>query len=125
MINIIFWAIMFSVFSAVSIVLLGNREIISGNLFTFSKIVSILLDWRFIVSMIFALLTRIAFMMTNNAVLEIPKLAQSSTTITTFITIISLIFISVANYLFLEERLSLMQLFGAVIIIIGTWIMLK
>ncbi len=116
---------MFSVFSAVSIVLLGNREIISGNLFTFSKIVSILLDWRFIVSMIFALLTRIAFMMTNNAVLEIPKLAQSSTTITTFITIISLIFISVANYLFLEERLSLMQLFGAVIIIIGTWIMLK
>jgi len=125
MINIIFWAIMFSIFSAVSIVLLGNREIISGNLFSFNKIVSILLDWRFIVSMIFALLTRIAFMLTNNAILEIPKLAPSSTTITTFITIISLIFITAANYLFLSEKLTLIQITGAVIIMIGVWIMLK
>jgi len=120
-----FWAIAFSIFSAISIVLLGNREIISGNLFSLEKVISILLNWRFIVSMVFALLTRVAFMLTNNAILKIPSLASSSTTVTSFITLLSLVFITVANYLFLSEKLTFIQGIGAVIIMIGTWIMLR
>ncbi|MEI7891294.1 MAG: hypothetical protein WCI36_05010 [bacterium] len=122
---VIFWTVVFSITTATSIVLLGHRELISGNILSIKGLGNLILNWRFIVSMICALMARFAFIMTNNTLLKIPHLAESSTTITTFITMFSLIVIVIANVLFLKEKLHIEQGLGAVIILVGMWTMLK
>ena len=125
MIQVILWTIIYSVATAISITLLGDRDLISGNLLELKKIISLITNWQFIVSMVFALIARISFIMTNNSLLKIPKLANASTTITTFITLICLIFVVIANYIFLREKMSIQNIVGAVVIMIGVWIMLR
>jgi len=125
MTDVILWTIIFSISSATSITLLGQRDLISGNLFEIRKVVSILLDWRFLLSMIFALFSRFSFMMTNNALLKVSRLANASTTITTFVTLISLIFIVITNYIFLKERFNISQVIGGLIVIVGVFILMK
>ncbi len=122
---VIFWTFLFSATTAISIVLLGNRDLISGNLFSFKGIGNLIFNWRFIVSMICALGARFAFIMTNNSLLKIPHLAESSTTITTFITMFSLIVIVIVNMIFLKEKMQIEQGAGAFIILFGIWMMLK
>lgn len=87
--------------------------------------VSLIFNWKFILAMVFAVVCRISFIMLNNALLKVPRLASSSTTITTFATLLSLGFVLVANYLFLNEKLSLQQVIGAFIILVGVTIMMK
>lgn len=122
---VIFWTFLFSAATAISIVLLGNRDLISGNLFSLKSIINLIFNWRFIISMICALGARFAFIMTNNSLLKIPHLAESSTTITTFITMFSLIMIVIANIIFLKEKMQIEQGIGAFIILFGIWMMLK
>lgn len=122
---VFFWTMIFSVATAVSIVLLGQRDLISGNLLDIQKIMSLFTSWKFLVSMFAAVLARVAFMMTNNALLRIPKLADASTTITTFITLFALILVVVANILFLDEKINVYQGVGAFIILLGIWLMLR
>ena len=122
---VIFWTFIFSATTATSIVLLGNRDLISGNLFSLKGITNLIFNWRFVISMICAISARFAFIMTNNTLLKIPRLAESSTTITTFITMFSLIVIVVANIIFLKEKMHLDQGIGATIILFGMWMMLK
>ena len=69
--------------------------------------------------MVIAGVCRISFIMLNNALLKVPRLANSSTSITTFATLLSLGFVLVANYLFLNEKLNLPQAIGAFIVIFG------
>ncbi len=125
MINVIFWTLIYSIATAVSIVLLGQRELISGNLFELKRFFLFLINWRFIISMAFALVARMAFVMTNNSLLKIPALANSSTTITTFITLFCLILVVIANIIFLKEKINITQGLGATLIMIGIWVMLK
>lgn len=125
MFQVILWTIVYSISTAISITLLGQRDLISGNLFSLEKILQLLINWRFLVSMIFALIARFAFIMTNNALLKIPRLADSSTTITAFITLICLIFIVIANFLFLKEKINTQNILGALIIVIGVFIILR
>ena len=125
MLSVIIWTLTYSVATAISITLLGQRDLISGNLLSVGKIISLLFNWKFIVSMVAALFARMAFIMTNNALLKIPHLAQSSTTITTFITLFCLVLVVVANYIFLKERINLAQTIGAVLILAGIWTMLR
>ncbi len=115
---VILWIILFCIATVISITLTGSRSLISGDL-TFQKIIGMIFDWRFIVGASFAFLARLFFILVNNALLKIPHLAESSTTITMFITSIALIFVIIANYYFLGERLNLTQGIGAFIIIIG------
>lgn len=122
---VIFWTFIFSATTATSIVLLGNRDLISGNLLSLKGIGALIFNWRFIISMLCALGARFAFIMTNNTLLKIPHLAESSTTITTFITMFSLIIIVAANMIFLKEKLNIEQGIGAFIILFGIWMMLK
>ncbi len=121
----IFWILIFCVANTISIVLLGDRSLISGNLFNLSNIVRLLLSWKFILAMIFAIFSRVSFIMINNSLLKIPKLANASTSITTFATLLSLIFVLLANYYFLDEKLNLQQVIGAFIVLIGVTIMVK
>lgn len=125
MFAVFFWTIMFSIATAISIVLLGSRDLISGNLFSWDKIWALVTNWKFIVSFAFALLARVSFILTNNALLKIPSLAKESTTITTFITLLSLVLVVIANAIFLKERINLMQGLGALLIMLGIWIMVR
>jgi drug/metabolite transporter (DMT)-like permease len=118
MLPVIFWTIIFSLATVVSILLTGSRGLISGDL-TPLRVLHILIDWRFILGAGFAFVSRLTFILINNALLKIPHLAQSSTTITMFITSIAMVFVILANYAFLGERINLNQGIGAFVIIIG------
>lgn len=121
---IIFWTIIFCLCNTFSIVLLGDRSLISGDLLHVDNIVRLILNWKFILAMALAVITRISFIMLNNSLLK-TRLANVSTSICTFITLLSLIFILVANYFFLDEKLNLQQALGAVIVLAGIAIMVK
>lgn len=125
MLLVFFWTIMYSIATAGSITLLGQRDLISGNLFSFEKIIALLINWKFIFSMLLALMARVSFIMTNNSLLKIPRLAANSTTITAFVTLIGLVLIVVFNYIFLKEKLNLNQAIGAFLIMFGIFMMLK
>lgn len=122
---IIFWTIIFCLCNTFSIVLLGDRSLISGDLFHVENLLRLVLNWKFILAMALAVVTRISFIMLNNSLLKVPRLANVSTSICTFITLLSLIFILVANYFFLNEKLNLQQGIGAVIVLAGIAIMVK
>lgn len=125
MVVVVFWLLAFCVTNALSIVLMGDRSLISGNLLDMNNLMRILVNWKFIVAMFFAVVTRINFIMLNNSLLKIPRLADASTTIAAFATLLSLIFIVATNYFFLNEKLNVQQAFGAFIVLIGVCIMVK
>lgn len=125
MLLIIFWILIYCIANTFSIVLLGDRSLISGNLLSIENIIRLIINWKFILAMVFAVLTRISFLMINNSLLKIPKLAGASTSITTFATLLSLVFILMANYYFLNEKLNLQQAIGAFVVLLGVTIMMK
>lgn len=109
--------LLFCVVTSISIVLTGNRELISGDIFR--RFFKIIFDWRFILAFLLAVVARFTFILINNALLSIPSLANSSTTITVFITSISYVTTVLLNVIFLHERLSLTQWGGAFFVILG------
>lgn len=123
--QIIIFTLLFCLVTAGSIVLLGDRSLISGNLFSVKKILSIALNWKFIVAVLMALMARMSFVLINNNLLKIPKLANSSTTTTVFITTLGYFFVIAANWLFLDERLTGIQLVGCSIVLVGICLIIK
>lgn len=109
--------LLFCVVTSISIVLTGNRELISGDIFR--RFFKIIFDWRFILAFLLAVVARFTFILINNALLSIPSLAKSSTTITVFITSISYVTTVLLNVIFLHESLSLTQWGGAFFVILG------
>lgn len=124
MLNVFLLTIVFSITTVISILLLGSREII-GSQMNLLRIVQIIFSWQFILGAIFAFISRLVFMLINSAIYKIPELARSSTSITTLITTISLVFVVIANYFFLDERISWSQGLGAFVIIIGIFLITK
>jgi drug/metabolite transporter (DMT)-like permease len=124
MIAVIFWTILFCIVTVASIILTGSRSLISGD-FTPTRIIQMIFDWHFILGASFAFMARLFFILINNALLKIPHLAQSSTTITMFITSIAMVFVIIANYYFLGEKISVTQGIGAFIILFGIFIITR
>jgi drug/metabolite transporter (DMT)-like permease len=116
---VILYTILFSIVTVISILLTGSRAFISGGELTPLKILQMLLDWHFIIGAGFAFAARLFFIMINNSLLKIPDLAGSSTTITMFITSIAMVFVIIANYFFLGERINFSQGVGAFVILTG------
>lgn len=121
----IFWVIVYCLATAFSIVLLGDRGLISGNLFSLGNVIKLVFNWKFILSMSLAVLSRLSFILINNTLLKISYLADISTTLSVFITLTSIIFIVIANHLFLKESLTIKQAIGAFIVLTGIFIMLN
>lgn len=124
MLEVIVLTILFSITTVISILLLGSRAIIGGDM-TFVNIVKILFSWQFILGAVFAFGSRLIFMMINSAIYKMPTLSNSSTTVTTLVTTVSLIFVILANYLFLHERINFTQGIGAVVILLGIFLITK
>lgn len=121
MLQVILLTILFSIATVVSILLLGSRSIIGGDM-NFMRILQILFSWQFLLGAVFAFLARLIFMILNSVIFKIPELSASSTTVTTLITTVSLIFVIIANYFFLGEKIGTMQIIGAVVIFIGIFL---
>lgn len=122
--QLVFWILAYCICNAGSILLLGDRNLIKGNLLSAEVLLKIIFHWKFITAMTLAVLARICFVLINSQLLKYPKLQIASTTLTTYISLLSLVFIVLANYLFLGESLSLQQMIGASILMIGLGIML-
>lgn len=117
-------ALVYCLATAFSIVLLGGKDLISNNLYRLNNVLLLITNWRFILSMSLAVLSRVSFVLINNTLLKIPYLAGIATTVSVFITLISIVFILLANHFFLKETLNLKQAIGAVIVLTGVFIML-
>jgi drug/metabolite transporter (DMT)-like permease len=110
--------------NAFSIALLGDKKLLT-NLNSVANVFSLIINWKFILSMTLAILSRILFMLINGTLLKIPYLANSATTITVFITLVSIIFIIVFNHYFLNEALNIRQAIGAIVVLTGVFILLS
>jgi len=124
MTSVFLLTIAFCITTVISILLLGSRAIIGGDM-TLINIIKILFSWQFILGAIFAFGSRMIFMLINSAIYKMPALSNSSTTVTTLITTVSLIFVIIANYFFLHEKISLTQGVGAIVIIFGIFLITK
>ena len=124
MLNVVLWSVIFSLVTAASIVLLGSRDFIDGPMTPF-RMVHIIFDWRFIVGAILAFGARLLFVMTNNAIAKIPYLTDSSTTITALVNLSAILVIVFANYFFLHERLSTLQVLGAILVFTGVFLVTR
>jgi len=117
LLKVVLLTLLFCVVTSISIVLTGNRELISGDIF--QRFFKIIFDWRFILAFALAVVARFTFILINNALLSIPSLAKSSTTITVFITSTSYLTTVLLNVIFLHESLTLRQWGGAFFVILG------
>lgn len=125
MTSVIIYTILFSLVTVISILLTGSRSFISGSNLTPMSIIKMIFDWHFILGAGFAFTARLFFIMINNSLLKIPHLAGSSTTITTFITSIAMVFVIIANYYFLGEKINATQGLGAFIILFGIFLITR
>ncbi len=124
MLEVVILTILFSITTVISILLLGSRAIIAGDM-NVVRIIQIIFSWQFILGAAFAFGSRLIFMLINSAIYKIPSLSGSSTTVTTLITTISLVFVIIANYVFLGEKINFVQGIGAVIILLGIYLVAK
>jgi drug/metabolite transporter (DMT)-like permease len=122
MTEVIIWTVLFTIATVVSIVLMGSRTIVAGNI-DLPRMAAILVDWHFVVGVAFAFFSRICFLLVNNSLLRVPGLDAGATTITAFITSIALVGVVAANHVFLGERLTPLQLVGAAVIMVGIILM--
>jgi len=125
MFYVILYTILFSLVTVISILLTGSRSFISGDNLTPMKIIYMLLNWHFILGAGFAFLARLFFILVNNSLLKIPNLANSSTTITAFITSIAMVFVIIANYYFLGEKINILQGVGVFVILLGIFLITR
>jgi drug/metabolite transporter (DMT)-like permease len=125
MLELFFFVLIFSLAGTMTTVLLGDRNLLSGNLLTFHNLFALLIHWKFILAMLCAFVARYSFMLINSQLLKNPALAPNSTTVTALITSVSFLFLLAGNAIFLGERLNMQQGLGGTLIIIGTWVILK
>ncbi len=124
MLSVIVYALLFSLATVASILLLGSREII-GGVMTPGRIIQIIFTWQFILGAFMAFVARLLFMLINNALYRMPEFSDSSTTITTLITTVALIFVIIANFYFLNEKITLIQGIGAAVIFLGIFLVTR
>lgn len=125
MISIVIWTIIYSLLTAVSIALLGDRNLISGDLYKIGSLLKLIIHWKFAAAFILAISARASFVIINNMVLKFPAYEHSATTITAFASSVAFIFVILVNYILLDEKLTLQQSIGAVIVIAGIWLMME
>ncbi len=119
-----FWVFLYSVVVALSIILIGKPTAFVDGM-TFIKLLKLLLDWRFILGGILAVGARFIFVIINDIISKTPSLEKAHLTLTALATIVSIVFVIFANYLFLGESLRPIQILGTVVILIGLFIVFR
>lgn len=118
------WLVIYSVVVAISILLLGNPSTILGNL-TLKSLLSLLLDWRFLLGGVLALVARFIFVIINNLASKDPALASAHLTITAVATTASIIFVIIINHFLIGDQLSVIQLIGIGVVLFGLFLVFR
>jgi len=118
------WVLIYSIVVAASILLLGSPATLLGHM-SFSTLLSLLLDWRFLLGGVLALVARFVFVIINNLASKDPNLSHAHLSITAVATTVSIVVVLVANHFLLGEQLRAMQLVGACIMLVGLFIALR
>lgn len=121
---IIVWVLIYSVVVAASILLIGKPDSILGNL-NIVSLLKLLLDWRFLLGGMLALAARFIFVIINNLASKHESLSSAHLTVTAMATIVSILFVIVANYFLLGEQLRITQVIGAVLILTGVFFVFR
>lgn len=121
---IVGWVAIYSVVVAASILFLGKPSFLTGNL-TFMSLLSLLLDWRFLLGGVLALGARFIFVVINNLSSKQPGLAQAHLSITALATTASIVVVLVANHFILKEAFSRMQIAGAAVMMFGVFLIFQ
>lgn len=114
--------LIYSIVVAASIIFIGKP--IEGQL-AVKSLFMLLFDWRFLLGGILALGARFIFVIINNLASKEAATANAHLTIAALATQLSILAIIGANMLFLHERLSLLQIAGAGIILVGVFLVLR
>ncbi|MFQ5524616.1 MAG: hypothetical protein ACE5GX_00010 [Thermoanaerobaculia bacterium] len=125
MAGILVWLVLFCLTTAGSIVLLGDRRLISGDLFTQESLLRLATAPKLYFALFLAFVSRLSFICINNGLLSSDRLRDSSTTVTAFATALSFIVIVIANNFFLGESLAPRQIAGASLAILGILLMVS
>lgn len=122
MLTIVLWMLVYSVVVAASIIFIGKP--IDGTLHA-KSLFMLLFDWRFLLGGVLALGARFIFVIINNLATQQPSLSGAHLTIAALATQTSILAIILANVIFLGERLQPIQIVGAVVILIGIFLVFK
>ena len=122
MLAIAAWSVVYSIVVAASIIFIG-KPLDDG--LSVKELAKLLLDWRFLFGGILALGARFIFVIINNLASKHPNLEDASLTIAALATMGSVITIIFANYIFLDEQLRMVQMFGVVLILTGIFFVFK
>jgi drug/metabolite transporter (DMT)-like permease len=118
---IVAWVAVYSVVVAASILFLGKPSALMGNLTPLS-LLSLLLDWRFLLGGVLALGARFIFVVINNLASKQPALASAHLSITAVATTMSIVAVLIANHFFMKETLNYTQMAGACVMLFGVFI---
>ncbi|MBI3251589.1 MAG: hypothetical protein HYZ62_01610 [Candidatus Andersenbacteria bacterium] len=116
--------IAYSFVVAASIYFLGKPSLILGDL-SWKTFYFLLIDWRFLLGGSLALGARFMFVVINNLAAKIPSLSGSHLTVSALATTGSLLVVVLVNHFFLGERLSLSQMIGGIVTVVGISMVLR
>jgi drug/metabolite transporter (DMT)-like permease len=118
---ILAWVAIYSVVVAASILFLGKPSALAGSLTPLS-LLSLLLDWRFLLGGFLALGARFIFVVINNLTSKQPSLASAHLSITAVATTLSIVAVLIANHFILKETLNYTQFAGAAVMVLGVFL---
>jgi drug/metabolite transporter (DMT)-like permease len=124
MLTVLIFSILFTLVTVISILLMGSRELIGGEM-TIGHIFRMLINWRFLLGAFFAFFARLFFILINAKLYKIPQFSNTSTTITAMITSSAMIFVVLANYYFLGEKINFLQGIGIFAVLFGIFLLTK
>lgn len=124
MITLIFLVVLFIVFTSISITILGFRDFLSINMFSFEGIISVITNWRIYVAVFFAILARVSFTLINGQLYKMPQYSANSTNISSFLSNTAIIGVLIFNYFLLGEVLTFKHIFGMSLILMGVFVIL-
>jgi len=115
---IAFWVLVYDAVVAASIIFLGSPSTLLGHI-NIKSLLSLLLDWRFMLGAILAVGARFIFVVINNLASKHPSLAHAHLTITAIASITSVVVIVLANHFLLGDQLRPLQILGIAIVLVG------
>jgi drug/metabolite transporter (DMT)-like permease len=124
MLNLSFLILVYAILVALSIYLLGSLRLFLDAI-NFKSVLSLFLNFQFWLGLVFALFARVVFVVINSQLSKLAVSQNATTTITFIVTLSSVIAVVVFNYFLLQEKLTINQLIGSIVIVGGVLLMFR